>query len=95
MESFNKKIELFRYKAVFTLLEEIRRKFMKTLANRFKVAKSWSSHVISIVKMFITKIELESRGCIVNHAHKGVFEILDANTTFTVNRAKHYSDCMV
>ncbi|KAJ8422315.1 LOW QUALITY PROTEIN: hypothetical protein Cgig2_028200 [Carnegiea gigantea] len=44
VESFNVKIEPFRYKSIFTLLEEIRMKFIKTIANRFQVAKSWASH---------------------------------------------------
>ncbi|KAJ8439595.1 hypothetical protein Cgig2_024182 [Carnegiea gigantea] len=39
VESFNDKIELHRHKLVFTLLEEIRRKFMKTIANRFKAER--------------------------------------------------------
>ncbi|KAJ8431020.1 hypothetical protein Cgig2_003835 [Carnegiea gigantea] len=39
VESFNGKIELYRHKPVFTLLEEIRRKFMKTIANRFNVER--------------------------------------------------------
>ncbi|KAJ8444478.1 hypothetical protein Cgig2_024042 [Carnegiea gigantea] len=70
VESFNGKIELFRYKPVFTLLEEIRRKFMKTIANRFKVAKSWPGHVVPRVKMIITKTKLESRGCIITLASR-------------------------
>ena len=40
VESFNGKIELFRYKPIYILLEEIRRKFMKTIANQFNVAKT-------------------------------------------------------
>jgi len=68
VESFNGKIELYRHKPIFTLLEEIRRKFVKTIANRFKVGKSWPGHVVPRVKMIITKTELESWGCVVTPA---------------------------
>ncbi|KAJ8448876.1 hypothetical protein Cgig2_030732 [Carnegiea gigantea] len=40
---------------------EIRRKFLKTIANKFKVAKSWPGHVAPGVKMILTKTELENR----------------------------------
>jgi len=65
VESFNGKIKLFRYKSIFIPLEEIRRKFMKTIANRFNVAKTWVGHVVPRVKVMQTKTELESRSCIV------------------------------
>ena len=44
---------------------------MKTIANRFKVGKSWPGHVVPRVKMIITETELESRGCIVSPAGEG------------------------
>jgi len=40
VESFNGKIELFKYKSIFIILDEIRRNFMKTIANRFNAAKT-------------------------------------------------------
>jgi len=52
---------------------------MKTIANRFKVGKSWPGHVVPRVKMIITKTELEMRGCAVTPAGKGVFEVLDGS----------------
>jgi len=63
VESFNGKIELFRYKPIFILLKEIRSKFMKTIANKFNVAKTWVGHVVPRVKVMLTKTELESRSC--------------------------------
>ena len=68
---------------------------MKTTANRFKVAKSQPSHMVPRVQMIITKIELESKGCVVTPAGRGLFEVLDGSTTFTVNLAQHHYDCMM
>ncbi|KAJ8432529.1 hypothetical protein Cgig2_030321 [Carnegiea gigantea] len=62
VESFNEKIELFRYKP--------------------------PGHVVPRVKILITKTELESRGCLVTLAGRGVFEVLDGSTTFIVNPAE-------
>ena len=95
VESFNGKIELFRYKPIYILLEEVRRKFMKTIANRFNVAKTWVGHVVPRVKVMLRKIEMESRCCIVTPAGRGYFEVLDGKTTFTVNLDHHHCDCMV
>jgi len=36
---FNGKIERFRYKPIFTLLGAVRRKFMKTIADKANIAK--------------------------------------------------------
>ncbi|KAJ8452794.1 hypothetical protein Cgig2_014557 [Carnegiea gigantea] len=41
-ESFNGKIEKFRYKPVWTLLEAIRKKFMSTIVRKFEIANGWS-----------------------------------------------------
>ena len=68
---------------------------MKTIANRFNVGKSWPGHVVPRVKMIITKTELESRGCIVTLAGRGLFEVVDGTTTFTVNLSEHHCDCMM
>ena len=76
VESFNGKIELFRYKPIFILLEEIKRKFTKTIANRFNVAKTWIGHVLPRVKVMLIKIELES-SCIATPASRGVLKVLD------------------
>jgi len=38
MESFNGKIKKFRYKPIFTLLEEVRKKFMSSITKKFEVA---------------------------------------------------------
>jgi len=43
---------------MFTLLEGIRRKFMKTIANRSKEFKSWPSVVVTIVKLLLVKAKL-------------------------------------
>jgi len=48
---FNGKIEELRYKPMFTLLEELRKKFIKTTAMRFKIAKFWPSMVVPKVKL--------------------------------------------
>ena len=82
VESFNRKIEKLRYKPIFTFLEEIRRKFMKTIANRLKVAKSWPCVVVPRVKLLLVKVELSSRECVVTPAGKGIFQVLDGVTLF-------------
>ena len=62
------------------------------------MAKSWPRNVVPRVKMLMTKTELESRGCVVT-ASRGVFEVLDGNTTcnttFIVNLVEHHCNCMV
>ena len=87
VESVNGKLELFRYKLICTLLEEIRRTFVKTIANRFNVAKTWVDYMVHRVKVMLIKTELKSRDFIVALAGKGMLEFLDASTTFTVNLA--------
>ncbi|KAJ8441647.1 LOW QUALITY PROTEIN: hypothetical protein Cgig2_019781 [Carnegiea gigantea] len=82
VESFNWKIEKLRSKPIFTLLEEIRRKFMKTIAHRFKVPKSWPGVVVP------------NRECLVTPARRGIFEVLNGVTSFTVDLNVHHCDCM-
>jgi len=50
---------------------------MKTIANRFNVAKTWVGHVVPRMKLMLTKTELESRYCIVTPASRGVLKVLD------------------
>ncbi|KAJ8422979.1 LOW QUALITY PROTEIN: hypothetical protein Cgig2_021873 [Carnegiea gigantea] len=64
METCNEKIELFSYKPLFMLLEEIRRKSMNTIASRCKIAKTWTGHVVPRVKILLTKTKVESMSCI-------------------------------
>jgi len=40
VESLNERIEMLRHKPMFTLLEEIRRKFMKIIAIRFDLSQN-------------------------------------------------------
>ena len=80
VESCNGKIEKFRYKPIFTLLLEIRRKFMKTIAHR--------------VKLLLVKAKLLSRECVVSLAGRGIFEVLDGVTSFTVDLNVHHCDYM-
>jgi len=59
------------------------------------VAKTWVGHVVPRMKVMLTKTELESRSCIVTPTGRGVFEVLDGSTTFTVNLYHRHCDCMV
>ena len=94
VESFNGKIEKLRYMPIFTFLEEIRRKFMKTIAHRFKAAKSWPSAVVLRVKLLLVKAELSSRESLVTPAGRRVFEVLDGVTSLTVDLNVHHCDYM-
>ncbi|KAJ8422692.1 hypothetical protein Cgig2_017054 [Carnegiea gigantea] len=74
VESFNGKIEKLRHNPIFTLLEEIRRKFMKTTAYIFKVVNCWTTVMVSRVKLLLVKGKLSSRECLVTPARRGIFE---------------------
>ncbi|KAJ8434692.1 hypothetical protein Cgig2_030262 [Carnegiea gigantea] len=73
VESFNGKIEKYRYKPIFTMLEAIRRKFMRTIINRAKLA--------NYVKLLLVKAKKESRGCRLTPTSKGAFERLPQDKT--------------
>lgn len=59
------------------------------------MAKTLSGHVVPKVKLLLTKTELESRSSILTFLGRGMFEVLDDSTTFTVNIVEYYCDCMV
>ncbi|KAJ8427249.1 hypothetical protein Cgig2_023915 [Carnegiea gigantea] len=62
---------------------------MKTIANRFKVAKTWVGYVVPRVKLLLTKTELE-----ITPTDRDVFEALDGSATFIVNLVEHQCNCM-
>jgi len=94
VESFNGKIEKFRYKPIFTLLEAVRRKFMKTIADRGSIAKQWKGKVVPRVKILLQKIAKESRACRLTPAGRGIYEVIEGATQFTVDINTHCCDCM-
>ncbi|KAJ8438637.1 hypothetical protein Cgig2_016383 [Carnegiea gigantea] len=77
-------------------MEAIKKELMvyKIIANIFKVAKTLSGCVVPKVKLLLTKTELESRSSIVTFHGRGMFEVLDDSSTFTVNIVEYYCDCM-
>ena len=46
VESFNGKIEKYRHKPIFTLLEAVMEKFMSTIAKRTEICQEWSGRVV-------------------------------------------------
>lgn len=60
---FNGKIEKYKYKPIFSLLEAIRRKFMQTIANKSRISKDWKGKVVPRVKLLLVKVKKESRAC--------------------------------
>ncbi|KAJ8426558.1 hypothetical protein Cgig2_017074 [Carnegiea gigantea] len=83
-ESFNGKIKKYRHKQIFLLLEAIRRKFMQTIANRSRISKDWKGKVVPRVKLLLVKAEKESRACRLTLAGRGIFEVLEGPTHFTI-----------
>jgi len=63
VESFNEKIEKYRYKPIFTLLEAIIEKFMSTIVKRAEICQEWSGRVVPKIKSLLTKLELDNRCC--------------------------------
>jgi len=68
---------------------------MKTIAHRFKVAKSSPGVVVLRVKLLLMKAELSSKECVVTPAGRSIFEVLDEVTSFSVDLNTHHCDCMV
>ena len=94
IESFNGKIEKFRYKHIFTLLEAVRRKFMKTIVDGANIAKQWKGKVVPRVKLLPIKVAKESGTCRLTPTSRGIFEVIEGATQFTVDLNTHYCDCM-
>jgi len=95
VESFNGKIEKFWYTPIFTLLEAVRRKFMKTIADKANIAKQWKGKVVPRVKLLPVKVAKESRACRLIPASRGILEVIEGATQFTVDLNTHSCDCMV
>ncbi|KAJ8432916.1 hypothetical protein Cgig2_004590 [Carnegiea gigantea] len=74
LESFNGKIEKYRHKPIFSLLEAIRRKSVQIITNRSGISKDWKGKVIPRVKLLLVKVEKESRAYRLTPIGRGIFE---------------------
>jgi len=61
VESFNGKIERYMYKPMCTLLEEVKKKFMKMIYKRFEIASEWPGKVHPRVKSLLVTAKKESQ----------------------------------
>jgi len=77
VENFNGKIKKYRYKPIFKMFEAVRKKFMKTISNRAKLANQCKGRVVPRVKLLLVKTEKESRGCRLTLFGKRVFKVIE------------------
>ncbi|KAJ8422777.1 hypothetical protein Cgig2_008591 [Carnegiea gigantea] len=95
VESFNGKIEKFRFKPVWTLLEAIRKKFMSIIVRKFEIANGWSGKLCPRVTIQLKETEIAGRMCIIIPAGRGLFEVVEGNTHFKVDLNSGCCDCRV
>ena len=89
VESFNDRIKKLRHKPMFTLLEEIRRKIIETIATRFDLPQNQNGKVCPKIQRKLVKLEVDSRTCHVTLVGRGEYEVIAGRTTFTVNLNTH------
>jgi len=68
-------------------------KFMSTIAKRAEICQEWTGRVVPKVKTLLTKLEVESRCCMITPAGMGEYFVQDGRTKFTVDLNVGHCDC--
>jgi len=67
---------------------------MKTIVDRANIAKQWKGKVVPRVKLLLVKAAKESRACRLTPVGRGIFEVIEGSTQFTINLNTRYCGCM-
>ena len=94
VKSFNGKIEKYRQKPIFTLIEAVMEMFMSTIAKRADICQEWSGRVVPKIKTLLTKLEVDSRCCTITPAGMGEYSVQVGRTKFIVDLNLGDCDCM-
>ena len=62
---------------------------MKTIADRANIAKQWKGKVVPRVKILLVKVAKESRACRLTPVGRGIYEVIEGATQFTVDILTH------
>ncbi|KAL3532632.1 hypothetical protein ACH5RR_006153 [Cinchona calisaya] len=84
-ESFNAWVGDLRGKPILTLVEGLRRKFMKKMHKRFQKSCTWRSHLTPKIVDKLKLIADQSRRCERMMASEALFEVIDTNKHYIVN----------
>nr|XP_027103008.1 uncharacterized protein LOC113724288 [Coffea arabica] len=92
-ESFNAWIGDLRGQPILTLVEGLRKKFMKKLHKRYQKACTWTSAILKNIIEKLKKVAIHSRRCSLQMASEDLFEVSDGDKTFIVSLNQKTCDC--
>ncbi|XP_027171683.1 uncharacterized protein LOC113771283 [Coffea eugenioides] len=92
-ESFNNWVGDFRGKPILTLVDGLRRKFMKKLHKRYQKGCTLTANITPRIAEKLTQISQASRKREIHMASEDTFEIGDGDRSYIVNLSKRIYDC--
>ncbi|XP_027182476.1 uncharacterized protein LOC113780894 [Coffea eugenioides] len=92
-ESFNAWIGDLGCQPILTLVEGLRKNFMKKLHKRYQKACTWTSAIPKNIIEKLKKIVIHSRRCSLQMASEDLFEVTDGDRTFIVSLNQKTCDC--
>nr|XP_027102905.1 uncharacterized protein LOC113724178 [Coffea arabica] len=92
-ESFNNWVGDLRGKPILTLVDGLRRKFMKKLHKRYQKCCTLTANITPKIAEKLTQISQASRKCEIHMASEDTFEIGDVDRSYIVNLSKRICDC--
>ncbi|KAL3538143.1 hypothetical protein ACH5RR_001509 [Cinchona calisaya] len=82
-----------RGKPIITLVEGLRRKFMKKMHKSFQKSCTWTSHLTPKIVNKLKLIAEQSRRCELMMASGALFEVVDTDKHYIVNLSKRTCEC--
>ncbi|XP_027086671.1 uncharacterized protein [Coffea arabica] len=95
IESFNNWVSDLRGKLILTLVDGLRRKFMKNLHKRYQKGCTLTANITPRIAEKLTEISQASRKCEMYMASEDTFEIGDLDRSYIVVLSKKFCDCGV
>ena len=92
-ESFNAWIGKLKEKPILTLVDGLRRKFMKKMHKRYQKGCTLTGHITPRIVQKLKEIGQASRKCEMHMVSEDTFEVGDMDRTYVVNLRQRICDC--